>query len=84
MAIRIYDDDLKELIRSVVIEVLGQINWPPGRVALTEIEAASAMGVPRHVLRDLRLQGKANARKLGRRYVYSQVDLLHLLQGGGR
>jgi hypothetical protein len=52
------------------------LDWPAGRVALTEEEAAAACGVGRHVLRDLRLAGRLQSLKLGRRNIYTRELLL--------
>jgi len=52
------------------------VDWPNGRLALDEAEAARACGVGRHVLRDLRLAGKIKARKLGKKVIYTRTDLL--------
>ena len=68
----------KEVLRELVQEVLaetGPIDWPAGRVALDEAEAARACGVGRHVLRDLRLSGQIRTHKLGRKVVYTRGDL---------
>ena len=70
---------LRELIQEVLVEV-GPIDWPAGRVALDETEAARACGVARHVLRDLRLSGQIQARKLGRKVVYTREDLLRAME----
>lgn len=72
--------EIKDVIRDVVGEVLATIDWPMGRLALTEPEAAQACGVGRHVLRDLRLAGKIQGRKLGKRMVYLRADLLAALE----
>lgn len=70
---------LEELVRRIVTETIGLSDWPAGRIALDEGEAAAACGVARHVLRDLRLAGRIQAKKLGRKYVYSRPDLLNVL-----
>ena len=70
MHLQLDPDEFKDLIRQVVGEVLTAIDWPAGRLALTEEEAALACGVGRHVLRDLRLAGKIRGRKLGKKTVY--------------
>ena len=72
--------EIRLLLREVVQELLIVVGWPPGRIALDEAEAAAACGVKRHVLRDLRLGGKVRARRLGRKIVYLQEDLLQGLQ----
>ncbi len=71
---------LRELIAEILREVVPQLDWPAGRLTLTESEAAAACGVARHVLRDLRLSGQIQTRKLGRRVVYSRADLLAALE----
>lgn len=78
LALYINRDSLRELV-SEVIHRLPSVNFPEGRIALTEDEAAKACGVAGHVLRDLRLTGQIKARKLGRRVVYTQADLLSAL-----
>lgn len=70
---------LEELVRRIVTKTIGLSDWPAGRIALDEGEAAAACGVARHVLRDLRLAGRIQAKKLGRKYVYSRSDLLDAL-----
>lgn len=72
---------LRAMVRDTVVETLELFDWPPGRVALTEEEAAEACGVGRHVLRDLRLQGKLNFHRLGKRNLYTRKDLLESLHG---
>ena len=72
----------RELLREIIAEVIAampHLDWPEGRLALTEAEAAAACGVSRHVLRDLRLAGHIRARKLGRRVLYTRGDLLAAL-----
>ncbi len=87
MHLQIDPQEHAAVIRAIVAEILTAIDWPVGRLALTEPEAAAACGVGRHVLRDLRLAGKIKARKLGKRVVYTRADVLVALQaatdGGG-
>ena len=71
--------DLRPVLESVVREILGLLDWPPGRLALTEPEAAQSIGVPRHVLRDARLSGELRGRRVGRRVVYTRLDLVAYL-----
>ncbi|MBA3483360.1 MAG: helix-turn-helix domain-containing protein [Pirellulales bacterium] len=80
MSMSLSRDLLRDLITEVLSEVLLVLNWPAGRLALTEAEAATACGVCRHVLRDLRLSGHIQARKLGRRVLYTRADLLAALE----
>ena len=79
MRLQFDQDELRDLVREVVTEVVTAIDWPPGRLALDDAEAAQACGVARHVLRDLRLTGKIKGRKLGRKVVYTRDDLLAIL-----
>jgi hypothetical protein len=79
MRIALDGSELRPLIREVVAEVLQSIDWPEGRVALTEAEAAQACGVNRHVLRDFRLAGRITGRRLGKKIVYTRQDLLNAL-----
>ena len=72
-------DLIRELIAEVLTEVLPVLDWPVGRIALTEEEAAKAVGVSRHVLRDLRLGGSINAARLGKRVVYTRDCLLEAI-----
>ncbi len=71
--------DLRPMVEVVVREIFGLLDWPAGRLALTEPEAAAAMGVPRHVLRDARLSGELHGRRVGRRVVYTRSDLIAYL-----
>jgi hypothetical protein len=86
MRLEFAPDEIEQLVRQIIGEVLGAIDWPQGRLALDEAEAAAACGVNKHVLRDLRLSGRLKARKLGRKYVYTRDDLLAALSEirGGR
>lgn len=72
----------RDALRGLVAEVLSaqpNVDWPSGRLALTEEEAATACGVGRHVLRDLRLDGQLPHRTLGRRIIYTRSDVLAAL-----
>lgn len=80
MNIQLNDSDLRPLIRQVVAELLATCDWPQGRIALTEAEAAESCGVARHVLRDLRLGGRITARRLGKKVIYTRGDLMAALQ----
>jgi hypothetical protein len=55
MQLIVHNDELHELVREIVSMTLAAIDWPVGRLALMELEAAEAWGVRRHVLRDLGL-----------------------------
>lgn len=67
---------LREVVEEVLREAIGILDWPAGRIALDEEEAAQACGVRRHVLRDMRLSGRIKAPRIGRKYVYTRDDLL--------
>lgn len=79
MEISFDKEALRGLIAEVLTVVIGAIDWPTGRVALDEAEAARACGVGRHVLRDLRLSRQIQARKLGRKVVYTREDLMRAI-----
>ena len=64
------------LLERVVTRTLSAIDWPPGRIALNELEAAQALGVKRHVLRDARLTGLVGHITVGKRICYRRGDLL--------
>lgn len=81
MQISLDREAIRELVQEVLTEIGGVMDWPAGRVALDEAEAARACGVARHVLRDLRLSGQIKARKLGRKVVYTREDLMRALGG---
>jgi len=73
-------DALRPLVAAVVRETLAATESAAaklgnGRLGMPEGEAAAALGVARHVLRDARLRGEVQARKLGKSYCYS-VDSL--------
>lgn len=79
MHLQMEPTELREIVREVVSEVLAAIDWPEGRLALSEAEAAAACGLGRHVFRDLRLSGRLTSRRLGRRILYTRNDLLRVL-----
>lgn len=80
LSLNIDDASLRRLVDTMVKEMLDAISWPPGRVALTEAEAAAAIGVGRHVLRDLRQAGLVQCTKVGKRHVYRREDLVRFLE----
>lgn len=75
--------DLSPLIATAVRATLAEIEASAqkldGRLAFTEAEAALLLGVDRHVLRDCRLRGEINARKCGKKIIYSRESLLKFL-----
>ena len=83
MKIVIDEDELRPFVEQVVIQAVERLDRDRARVgdrlAFGEAEAAMMLGVPRHVLRDMRLRGEIIAGKLGRRVVYSREQLLKIL-----
>ena len=73
--------EMRGLVREVVEQVLGAIDWPAERIALSEEEAAKALGVGRHVLRDARLNdGDLKHHRVGKQIRYTRADLLDFLE----
>jgi hypothetical protein len=74
-------DDLRPIVEAVVMETLQAMGdqQPNSRLGYTESEAAEAIGVKNHVLRDARLRGEIKARKVGKRYVYAADELRRFL-----
>ena len=83
MKIQFDDDDLAPLIERVVVRVLEQRETDDGklgkRIAYTESEAATLIGVKPYVLRDCRLRGEVIGSRIGKRVMYSREELLKLL-----
>lgn len=73
---------LRQIVKETLQETFDLLDWPVGRICLTEEEAATACGVGRHVLRDLRLAGRLQCSKLGKRYVYRRCDLIEAMESG--
>jgi hypothetical protein len=78
-------ESLRPIIAAVVSDVLAELRTDQaklnGRIGYTESEAAAAIGVQRHVLRDARLRGEIAASRVGKRIVYQTTDLLKFLEG---
>jgi hypothetical protein len=79
--------ELRPLIKTVVIEVLAELDHlkqaHDGRLAYSEAEAASMLGLNQHQLRDLRLDGKiSHSRIVGGKIRYTLQDLMGYLNGG--
>jgi hypothetical protein len=76
--------DLRPLLVAVVNETVERIRIDEaklnGRLGFTESEAAAAIGVAKHVLRDARLRGEVRGRKVGKSFVYSKAELLRYLE----
>ncbi|WP_428303702.1 helix-turn-helix domain-containing protein [Lacipirellula sp.] len=78
--------DLERLIQSSVSKALAAARdsdtvIPNNRLAYSEPQAASALGVKSHVLRDARLRGEIKATKVGGRHAYMRDDLVNYLEG---
>ncbi len=76
-------DGLRPLIalavRETIREIEGEHARLDGRLGYTEREAAALLGLPQHVLRDCRLRGEIQARKAGKRFIYSRDEILRFL-----
>ena len=83
MNLHFSQDELRPLIQAVVRETLQQIEAEHaatnGRLAFSEGEAASLLGVQRHTLRDCRRRGEISARKVGKEYRYTREELERFL-----
>ena len=80
--------DLRPVIAAAVRATLEEIRSDEqklnGRLGFPEAEAASLLGLERHVLRDCRLRGEIAARKCGKKMVYSRETLIRFLSDGKR
>lgn len=84
MHLELSSDDLKPIVAEVVREVLAQADTATTRLddrrlGFTEQQAAQALGIPQHRLRDARLRREVRAKKIGKGYVYSRDSLLKFL-----
>ncbi|MGF1579939.1 MAG: helix-turn-helix domain-containing protein [Gemmataceae bacterium] len=85
MRFEIDGEEIKPLVREVVQYVLAELQekeavLPENRLAFTEPEAASMLGLARHQLRDERHRGRIEASVgPGKRILYSRNDLLKYL-----
>lgn len=76
--------ELRPVITAVVQAVLSELEGRQAkmdRIAYSEAEAASLLGVARHVLRDCRLRGEIQARKVGKEFRYHRSELERFAQG---
>lgn len=84
-------DSLRPLVEAVVAQTLAveaeardRLNGSvtdEDRIAFTEAEAASALGLAKHHLRDARLRGEIEAAPVGKQMLYLKGDLLAWLKG---
>ena len=88
MRIEFSNTELEPLIETVVQQVLRQLDEVRSqhgdRLAYTEPEAAAALSVQPHVLRDARLRGEIAAVRMGKRWLYSREELMRFLGSGRR
>ena len=74
---------IDDVVSQTVAQTLAQVEQDrarlDGRLAFTEAEAASKLGIPRHSLRDARLRGEIVASRIGKRILYQRDELLRLL-----
>jgi hypothetical protein len=78
------DSDLAPLIERVARTIMQQLEEQRAaagdHLAFGEEQAASLIGVPRHVLRDCRRRGEIKGTKVGKRIVYCREELLIFLE----
>ncbi len=77
--------ELQPIIETAVRATLEQVadeNAQLGsRLAFSEAEAASLLGIKTHVLRDCRLRGEIIARRVGKSFRYSCNQLVRFMDG---
>ena len=81
ISVTLDDVVIRHVMERVIRELATNLDWPKGRIALNEHEAAEALGVPRHVLRDFRLSGRVQSTRIGRKVLYTRSQLLAALTG---
>jgi hypothetical protein len=82
--LQIPETQFRSLVKSVVARVFSELEQlkktHDGRLAYTEAEAASMLGLKQHQLRDIRLDGKiSHTRIVGRQIRYTPQDLIDYL-----
>ena len=80
-------EEIEQLIESAVTKaVAATLDINPtltsNRLAYSEPEAASLLGVNPHVIRDVRLRGEICATRVGGRLAYTRDDLCSYLERG--
>ncbi len=77
--------ELRPLIAAIVSETIDQrqaVEAQLGdRLAYSEAEAAALLGLKQHQLRDARLRGEIDVRRIGSGYRYSRSQLLAFVEG---
>ncbi|MCX7429013.1 MAG: helix-turn-helix domain-containing protein [Planctomycetia bacterium] len=89
MQIEIDEAAAERFVEKIVDRVLertrNQFTRLDGAIGMTEVQAATALGLKRHNLRDARLRGLIRATKVGNRYLYSVESLRRFVgEGGGQ
>ncbi len=83
MQINLDNANLEPLVTKIVANVLAQREANDekfgGRLALTEPEAAAALGIKVYALRDCRLRGEIRGIKAGKRVLYAVNELKEFL-----
>lgn len=78
MQVQLSIEDVKPIVQAVLQELAGETKADLGY--LSELEAATLLGVKRHVLRDIRHRGLIGyAQIAGRRIRYRKQDLMDYL-----
>ena len=80
-------EEIEKLIDSAVSKAFAaalDINpdLASNRLAYSEMEAASLLGVKHHVLRDARIRGEVSATRVGGRHAYTRDELISYLERG--
>ena len=85
MQLSFSEAELQPVIEATVKATLEQIEDDRAklgaRLAFSEAEAAAMLGIKTHVLRDIRLRGEIQARKVGKSYRYSRNQLIQFMGG---
>lgn len=75
--------DLLPVIAAVVADVLAELRTDEATVgqqlAMTEPQAAAALGIAPHVLRDARLRLEISGSRVGKKILYERAELLRFL-----
>jgi hypothetical protein len=71
---------IRTIVRAVLDDVQTEREQFNGRLGYTEAEAATLIGVAKHVLRDCRLRGEIHGKPVGRKVVYSRDELARFLE----
>ncbi len=83
MKLDLDEAELQPIIVATVAATLDQLQADrqklDGRLAYSEPEAAALLGLRPHVLRDCRLRGELDGRRVGKRILYPRDELLRFL-----